>query len=57
MMTLEQVRLALEDRRIVLVSRATGLHYNTIKDVRDGISLNPRHKTVQKLSAYLEGKG
>lgn len=54
MMTLEQVRQALADRRIPVVSDATGLHYNTIKNIRDGLTIDPGSSTLKKLSDYLE---
>lgn len=54
MMTVEQVKEALADRRIPLVSEATGLHYNTIKNIRDGITTDPGSSTLKKLSDYLE---
>lgn len=53
MMTLENIRSALSDRRISLVSRATKLHYNTIRDVRDNPESNPTHNTLKALSDYL----
>lgn len=55
MMTLEKIREALQDRRIDRVSDATGLHYNTIRTVRDDPSANPTHRVMQALSDYLEG--
>jgi hypothetical protein len=55
MLTIEQIRLALRDRRISMVSAATGLHYNTIKTVRDNDDANPSYKVLKALSDYLEG--
>jgi hypothetical protein len=55
MMTIEAIRLALQDRRISMVSAATGLHYNTIKAVRDNEDANPSYKVLKALSDYLEG--
>ena len=54
-MTIEAIRLALQDRRISMVSTATGLHYNTIKAVRDNEDANPSYKVIKALSDYLEG--
>jgi DNA-binding Xre family transcriptional regulator len=54
MMTLDQIKQALEDRRLNIVSEATGLHYNTLKNIRDGKNENPSIKTLNKISAYLE---
>ena len=55
MMTIEAIRLALQDRRISMVSAATGLHYNTIKALRDNEDANPSYKVLKALSDYLEG--
>lgn len=55
MMTIEAIRLALRDRRISMVSLATGLHTNTIKGIRDNEDANPTYKVLKALSDYLEG--
>jgi len=56
MMTLESIRKALKDRRVSMVAEATGLHYNTVRDVRDNDRANPTYKVVKALSDYLEEK-
>ena len=56
MMTVEQIKAALQDRRLSVVSKATSTHYNTIRDIRDGVTKDPKHATVVALSEYLEGK-
>lgn len=56
MMTLQDIRNALQDRRLLMVAEATGLHYNTIKQVRDNPTSNPTHKVLNGLSEYLEPK-
>lgn len=56
MMTLEEVREQLLDRRIDMVADATGLHYSTVCDVRSGKNDNPSYKTVKALSDYFEVK-
>ena len=38
-----------------MVSTATGLHYNTIKSVRDNEDANPSYKVLKALSDDLEG--
>lgn len=53
MLTLNDIVLKLQDRRLDKVSEATGLHRNTIANVRDGKTNNPDYKVVEKLSAYL----
>jgi hypothetical protein len=55
MLTLEQIREALKDRRIGKVALATELRPATIIDIREGRTTNPSYETVVKLSAYLEG--
>ena len=54
MMTLNDIRLALQDRRIGLVAQATGLHVNTIRVLRDGENANPSYRVLAALSDYLE---
>jgi hypothetical protein len=56
MMTLEQIRDALSDRMPIKVAEATGVHYNTIRKVRDNPDANPTHKVLQALSDYLESR-
>jgi hypothetical protein len=56
MMTLEEVREQLLDRRIDMVADATGLHYSTVCDVRSGKNDNPSYKTVKALSDYFQNK-
>ena len=56
MMTLEEVREKLVDRRIDMVADATGLHYGTVQEIRSGKNDNPSYKTVKALSDYFEGK-
>lgn len=54
MMTIEQIKTALKDRRIPMVSEATGLHHNTIALIRDGETKNPSHRVVELLAKYFE---
>lgn len=56
MMTLEEIRAELKDRMPRRVAQATGLHYNTIRAIRDNLSANPTYNVLQKLSDYLEKK-
>jgi DNA-binding Xre family transcriptional regulator len=53
-MTPEDIRTALKDRRLDMVSNATGLHVNTIRKIRDGKSTNSRYDTIAILTKYLE---
>jgi hypothetical protein len=56
MMTLEQIRDALSDRMPSKVAEATGIHYNTIRQMRDNPNANPTHKVMLALSNYLESR-
>lgn len=53
MMTVEAIKQALKDRRISLVSKATGLHYNTLRDIRDNPNADPKASTIKAISEYL----
>lgn len=55
-MTLDEIRAALQDRRLNKVSEATGLHRATIARIRDGRMVNPDYDTVAKLATYLGGR-
>lgn len=55
-LSVADIRKALEDRRLALVSSETGLHYNTLKEIRDGRSTDPRYSTMLTLTKYLEGR-
>ena len=56
MLTLEEIKGNLADRRLDAVASATGLHVNSIARIRDGRNLNPKHSTLAALSAYFEGR-
>lgn len=56
MMTLEQIRAALADRRISMVAQATGLHVNTVIEVRDSLKANPTYRVIKALSDYLSNQ-
>ena len=53
-MSLEEVRKALRDRRLIVVAAETNLSYPTIKAILDGRT-NPKYETVKLLSDYLQG--
>ena len=55
MLTLEQIRNKLQDRRLGLIVKATGLHYNTLRDVRDNSEANPTYKVAKLLNDYFSG--
>lgn len=52
--TIEEVRKILKDRRLIIVAKETGLSYPTIKAIFDG-KTNPKYETVKLLSDYLTG--
>jgi hypothetical protein len=56
MLTLEEIKGKLADRRLDAVALATGLHVNSIARIRDGRNRNPKHSTLAALSAYFEGR-
>ena len=55
MLTLKEIRERLQDRRPEMVAQGTGLHYNTIRGIRDNPDVNPKYRTVEILSEYLGG--
>lgn len=55
MMTLEQVKAALQDRKLKAVAKATGLAYDTVWRVATGRMERVSYETVKALSDYLEG--
>jgi len=56
MMTLEQVKAALQDRKLKAVAQATGLAYDTVWRVATGRMERVSYETVKALSDYLEGR-
>jgi hypothetical protein len=56
MMTLERISEGLKDRRLTVVSTATGVHWNTIRTIRDNPNANPTYQVMVKLSDYLSHK-
>ena len=52
MMSLDQIREALRDRRLDIVSRETGLHRNTLSAIRSGKNENPKYIVIKALSDY-----
>lgn len=54
MMTIEEIRQALNDRKLTAVADATGLHYQTVWRVANGSGAS--YDTIKTLSDYLQGK-
>jgi hypothetical protein len=53
MLTLDQIRDKLQDRRLGMIVKATGVHYNTLRDIRDNLDANPTYKVLAALNDYL----
>jgi transcriptional regulator with XRE-family HTH domain len=53
LLSLEQIKAALADRRISAVAAATGLHANTLHQIKKGRQTNPSLRTITILSDYL----
>ena len=54
MMTLDQIREALQDRNCSAVGRATGMTAAYVALIRSGKAKNPSYYAVKKLSDYFE---
>lgn len=55
MLTLEQIKDLLQDRRPAVVAKATGVHVNTVLSIRDSDDPNPTYKVYAALSNYFDG--
>lgn len=55
MLTLQEIKLALTDRRLDVVSRATGINRATISRIRNNDDANPTYFVLKALSDYLGG--
>lgn len=56
MLPLEDIRRRLRGETITDVSEATGLHYNTVRYIRDGAQSNPTLRVMVALSRYFKEK-
>ena len=54
MMTIQEIRDALHDRRLPVVAEATGLSYLTVYKASRGANVS--YKTAEALSKYLRGE-
>jgi len=53
MLSIEEIKKALHDRRIRMVAKACGLSYQAIYNILNNAA-QPTNKTIEKLSNYLE---
>lgn len=56
MMTIEEIKAALEDRNLAEVARRTGIGYMTLRRIMspdNARSTDPRASTIKKLTDYL----
>lgn len=56
MLTIERIKAELQDIQLSKVSAATGLHYNTLRDLRDNPDPNPTYRVMVAVSDYLENR-
>ena len=54
LLSLEDIQLLLKDKRLYVVSNATGLSFPTIKKMADGKKENFTYKTIKAISDYLK---
>lgn len=55
MLTIDEIRNRLEDRRLDIVSKRTGIPATYLYKFREGFFQNPGHERIRVLSEYLEG--
>jgi predicted transcriptional regulator len=55
MLTTEEIRKLLADRRLDIVAKATGISPLTVARIRDGKG-DPKASTLEALSNYLEAR-
>lgn len=56
MLTLDQIKARLDDRIMAVVSERTGIHRNTLGNIKSGKIDNPTYYVMRKLSEYLEAE-
>jgi hypothetical protein len=56
MMTIDEIRDALEDRNIKKVAEAIHASYYALRQIKAGKAQRPSHAVVVALSDYLEGR-
>ena len=53
-MTLNHLTKRLKRHHSSKVARASGVHVNTVRAIRNGVNTNPLTQTVEKLNAALD---
>ncbi len=56
MMPIEEIRKQLQDRSPKKVALACGVHFQTVRAIRDGKNTNPTLRVMEALSSYLQRK-
>ena len=51
-MSMDEIKSALEDRKLNVVAKAIGVHPNTLSELKNGRLTNPRYSTLEALSDY-----
>lgn len=54
-LTPQQIKEGLKDKRLHVVAESTGLSYPTLKKLADGEGANHTIETLQKVSQYISG--
>jgi len=56
MLTLDQIKEQLKDRRLYIVAKEIGVSYPTLLSIAQGKAKNPSYRIVQLICEYLERK-
>jgi transcriptional regulator with XRE-family HTH domain len=54
MLTIDQIFDLLQDRAVPVVAERTGIHYNTVLNIKNGTNKNPSYEVIKKLSDYFQ---
>ena len=54
-MDVTELREALQDRKLNVLAEATGVHVNTLSELKNGRATNPKLSTLKALSDYFNG--
>jgi hypothetical protein len=56
MLTLDEIRAMLLERKLKIIAERTGLAYDTVRRIAYGYAQEPTYNTVKILSDYLQGE-